>query len=467
VRRAARLCAAVAALLLLPSLAAARTAPADNSWLAFGHDPQITNYVDARVWTTAAGRKLATAWTAELDGGIVASPLVAQIAGGVPAVFVATEGGEVAALSVADGSLLWKRSLGSVDTGGCGTWGVTSTGAVDIARGLLYVANADGYVHALSLATGDEAPGWPLQVTDRPTTEYVWGGLRILHDTLYVPFASYCDEPDANGVPAEGRLDAIDLADPSAPPAVFDPAPGPDDLAGVWGWGGVTVAPGGLSIYTGVGNSASGSEIDGYGESLVQLTPDLGMVLGSSRPFVPTEPVDTDIGASPVIFKVPGCPTFAALNSKSGSLYVWWAAAIGAGPVAAIPLSDGVSAFVGEPSYSPRTRMLYDAGATFIRGGVTVGAGVIALRVTAACRFVPAWTRVLGRGSQPPPLVAGDVVFAAGGEPGDFAALDARTGAVLQKVSTGGATTWAPAIEARGTIFAGDLNGKLYAFRPH
>ena len=464
-RGAACLCAALAALLVVP-LAGAQSQPADNSWLAFGHDPQLTNSVDARAWTTAAGRKLATAWTAELDGGIVASPLVAQVPGGVPAVFVATEGGEVAAFSVADGSLLWKTELGSVDTGGCGTWGVTSTGAIDTARNLLYVANADGYVHALSLATGDEAPGWPVQVTDRPTTEYVWGGLRILRDTLYVPFASYCDEPDENGVSAVGRLDALSLAEPASTPATFEPAARANDLAGVWGWGGITVAPDGRSIYTGIGNSSSDSEVDGYGESLVQLTPDLGTVLGWNRPFVPTEPIDTDLGASPVIFKVPGCPTLAALNSKSGSLYVWWAAAIGAGPVASLPLSDGVDAFVGEPSWSPRTKLLYDAGATFTRGGTKIGAGVIALRVTRDCTFKPVWSRVVGAGSQPPPLVAGDVVVASGGTPGDFVALDARTGTVLQRVSTGGATTWGPAIEARGTIFAGDASGTLYAFRP-
>jgi hypothetical protein len=448
------------------ALAAAKPTP-DLSWLAFGRDGQITNFVDSRAWTTAAARRLTAAWTADAGGAIVASPLAVQIPGGVPAVFVATESGTVAAYSVADGSVLWKRNLGSVDAGSCGTWGITSTGAVDLTRGLLYVANADGYVHALALATGAEASGWPVQITGRPTVEYVWGGLRILRDTLYVPIASYCDEPDENGVPAEGRLDAIALDDPAAPPAQFVPAGAPESLAGIWGWGGVSVSVDGASIYTGVGNSApEPDENAGFGESLVQLTPDLAMVLASNRPFVPTEPVDTDIGASPVIFRVPGCPRFAALNSKSGSLYVWWAAAIGAGPVFSIPLSDGINAFVGEPSWSPRTRMLYDAGATFIHNGTRLGAGIIALRVTHACSFKPVWSRVLGDGSQPPPLVAGDVVFAAGGTPGDFSALDARTGAVLKRVSTGGATTWAPSIEVRGMIFAGDTDGRLYALRP-
>lgn len=88
--RGARLFAAVAALVLVSSAHAAVAPAPDASWLAFGHDPQITNFVAAPGYTTAAGRRLATAWTADLDGGIVASPLSAPIPAGGNAVFVAT-----------------------------------------------------------------------------------------------------------------------------------------------------------------------------------------------------------------------------------------------------------------------------------------------------------------------------------------------------------------------------------------
>lgn len=457
---------ALAAALLAFSPSAAAKPLADSSWTSFGHDDQLTNFTDAPGFTVAAAKRLEEAWTATLDGPVVASPLVASIAGGGPAVFVATEAGSVYALSAADGTLLWRRSFGSVEAGrGCGTWGITSTGVVDRASGLLYVANADGLVHALALASGAEAPGWPVRVTDRPATEYVWGGLRIAGGRLLVPLASYCDEPDADGVPAEGRLVGIPLVDPAAPPAVFDPAPGYGNLAGIWGWGGVSIAPDGSALYTGVGNSEpEPDETQGYGESLVELTPDLATVIASSRPFTPGGPVDTDLGGAPVIFRPVGCPALAAVNSKSGSLYVWRLGDLAAGPVLALPVSDGVDAFVGEPSWSPRTGMLYDAGATFERAGRPLGAGILALRITPACGLRAVWSAVAGEGSQPPPLVAGDVVFAAGGS-GGYEALNAREGSVLWRFSTGDAPTWGPLVEARDTVFAGDLAGRVYAFR--
>jgi outer membrane protein assembly factor BamB len=381
--------------------------------------------------------------------------------------FVATEAGTVYALRPRDGSVVWRHSFSPVDTGGCGSWGITSTGAVDFARGLLYVANADGYVHALSLSSGEEASGWPVQVITRTTTEYVWGALRIVAGRLVVPVASYCDEPDAAGVPAEGRLVAIALDDPTATPLAFDPAPGFGNLAGVWGWGGVSVSPDRSLIYTGVGNSApEPDEVLGYGESLVALTPDLGRVAAWSRPFVPSGPVDTDLGAAPVIFEPRGCPTLAALNSKSGSLYLWRLSQLAGGPIQSVPLSDGIHAFVGEPSWSPRTQTLYDAGATFLRGGVRLGSGIMALHVGFGCRLEPTWSAVLGDGSQPPPLVAGDVVFGAGGSSGGYEAHAAKNGVLLWRFATPGARTWAPLIAASGAAYAADTSGAVYAFQP-
>src|SRR5205809_3402330 len=43
------------------------------------------------------------------------------------------------------------------------------------------------------------------------------------------------------------------------------------------------------------------------------------------------------------------------------------------------------------------------------RGGVT------AFRVGAGCTFVPVWRTVVGAGTQPPPVVVGDMLFAVGG----------------------------------------------------
>ena len=140
-----------------------------------------------------------------LDGSLVAAPLAATLRGGKPRVYFATEAGSVYALDAATGAVVWERRLGAVDTIGCGSFGVSSTGAIDRSRGVLYVANADGYVYGLSLASGADVAGWPVRVTARPRTEYVWGGLRIVAGHLVVPLASYCDASDADSLSSDRR----------------------------------------------------------------------------------------------------------------------------------------------------------------------------------------------------------------------------------------------------------------------
>jgi hypothetical protein len=318
-------------------------------------------------------------------------------------------------------------------------------------------------LHALSLRDGSEAAGWPVQVVRRRRTEYAWGGLRLVGSTLYVPVASYCDAPDRLGRPAEGRLEAYDVGQPSAPPRVFDPVPGPDNLGGVWGWGGVSVSVDGNALYTGVGNAEPDVD-EGDSDSMVELSADLSETFGVNRPIASGDGLDADLGAAPVLFKPNACPALLAANDKSGDLLVWRQDALAEGPYARIPLSDGEDAFVGAPSWSPRTQMLYDSTATAESAGTRLD-GTMALKVTAKCGFTKRWFTATGDGSQPQPLVAGDLVADTGGLTGGFAVERAATGVVVWRYPTPAATI-APLIEAGGELIGGDTSGRLYAFRP-
>ena len=53
--------------------------------------------------------------------------------------------------------------------------------------------------------------------------------------------------------------------------------------------------------------------------------------------------------------------------------------------------------------------MLYDSTATAMKAGDRL-VGTIALKVTATCRFTKQWFTATGDGTQPEPLVAGDLV---------------------------------------------------------
>jgi outer membrane protein assembly factor BamB len=438
------------------------SAPApDASWLAFGHDAQITGSTPAPAFTSKV-KGFTLAWQAKLDGGVMASPLAAPVAGLGLLVYAATAKGSVYAVKP-NGTVLWQRSLGTVvSDGNCGTYGINSTGAIDAKHGLLYVVGATGMLHALRLADGSDAPGWPVRVLTRTRSEYIWGGLRLVGDRLYVPVASYCDAPNRRGVPAEGRLFAYDAGSPGSAPESFDPVPGPNNLGGIWGWGGVASTAAGDALYTGVGNAEPDLD-NGYSDSMVELTPDLSEVVASDRPESAVPGEDTDLGAAPVLFHPQGCPAALAANAKSGELLVWRQQSLGRGPSARIPLSDGVSAFVGAPSWSSRTQMLYDSGVTQLKAGKRI-VGTIALKVNAKCGFTPKWFVAAGNGAQPQPLVAGDLVATTGGFGGDFLVVRAATGVVVWHFDTPAATV-SPLIEAGGLLVGGDMSGALYAFR--
>lgn len=442
------------------------------AWLGYGGNPQLTNDVAASAFTPRNVARTKLAWSVHLDGAVVASPLSARVSINgrwTQVVYVSTEGGSVYALSARDGRTIWRRTFPTATTDACGTYGFSSTGAIDLERGLIYEAGADGSVHALDLQTGEERAPWPLSLLERPLYEYIWGGLQLIDGRLYVPVASYCDEPDQHGVAAEGRLVAVDPTSAGVT-ATFDPVPGFGNLGGIWGWGGVAAEPDGSVLYTGVGNSyvhsdTCGCEVDdaGYGDRIVALTPDLSTVLASNKPVdVPPEG-DEDFGAAPLVFQPRGCPPLLAAKNKLGHLYVWRRDRIADGPIADFPLGDATAAFVGAPSYDA-------ARGTFFVSQVTVhgrgtGYGIAAFAAGTGCALHQIWRSTIGAGDQPPPLVVGDIVFDSRGGSGGFGALSAVNGHQLWSFPTK-AQTISPLIEADGVLFGGDVDGNVYAFRP-
>ena len=467
-------CLAVATFAVFPGAShsdrAARRLAEPEAWLAYGHDGQLTNFVRSASLTSATAGRLRLAWSTKLDGAVVASPLYAEVSGIGRIVLFETEAGTVYALRPTTGAVLWKKTLGTMKpAAGCGTWGLSSTGAIDLRRGVVYAISADGLLHALLLRSGADKPGWPIAITSaRSDVEYVWGGLRLLRNTLYVPVASYCDAPGADGIPAEGRLVGVDVTR-AKEVSRFDPVKGYGNLGGIWGWGGVSVDPKGQTLFTGVGNSTvydprCDCEVDtvGYGNSIVKLTPSL-RPLGWNRPKPYVSTGDYDFGASPLLFRPEGCPALAAANSKLGVMYVWNRDLLKNGPIFRKALGDGLAPFIGQPSYAPPLRMLFESHVLVTSGGKKAGDAVAAFSVESKCKFRLRWRTVVGVGSEPPPLVVGDVVVAAGGDGGGYTALAARSGRVLWRFKTAAATL-APVIAAGGRVFAADYGGVARAF---
>jgi outer membrane protein assembly factor BamB len=106
--------------------------------------------------------------------------------------------------------------------------------------------------------------------------------------------------------------------------------------------------------------------------------------------------------------------------------------------------------------------MLYDGGTTAVVHGKRV-VGTTAIAVKTGCTFAKRWFEAAGAGTEPQPLVAGGLVFTAGGDTGGFSAYRAGTGVAVWHYPTGSPAV-SPLILAGSEVVGGDDGGDVYAF---
>jgi len=157
-------------------------------------------------------------FTTKLKGSIYAQPLVWE-----GTVIATTEKADAYGIDAATGAIRWQRSFGTAfksSTIGCTdlkpNLGSTSTPVIDPETGTLYMttrletgkkggkmANAHWFLQALSASTGEELPGFPVEIQGTPynTPEIPFNeafqeqrpGLLLLEGVVYAAFASDCD----------------------------------------------------------------------------------------------------------------------------------------------------------------------------------------------------------------------------------------------------------------------------------
>jgi glucose dehydrogenase len=144
---------------------------------------------------------LKQAWSVDLGGHINTAAMVAN---GVDAkgttadvAYVGTEHGGFFAIDIKDGHILWKKQFPTQHIECAespdGIFGISAAAVIDPDDKRVYVAAADGKVHALDLSTGAEAPGWPVVVAEDSKTDFVWGATTLWKQRLYVGTASHCE----------------------------------------------------------------------------------------------------------------------------------------------------------------------------------------------------------------------------------------------------------------------------------
>ncbi len=453
------------------------TALTNVDWDGFGYDLQRTGYNpnESAVGVANIGtvHKL---WSTNVGSPMVGEPVVAAgvpVAGQPINVLYAGSGGSYFyAINASTGATIWKvpmvPSSYSCD-GGSSNFGVEGTPAIDRATSRIYLADGQNNVHALDLATGTEAQGWPINIADvTPDHNFVYGGLTFnpSNQTLYVGTSSTCDI-----VPYTGRLTAINTTTAGIV-NTFYPAQQPNLGGGVWGLGGASIDPTTNNVFIAVGNSTGSSQTTGFSEQVVELNANLSTVIAHNLPTLPASS-DADFGATPLLFQPPGCPPLAAAVNKSGVFVLYNRSNIGAGPTQEIAMSipSDNGDFIGVPAYDPVTQFVY-VGLPSTYGIYTPGIGAFRMQ---GCTLNPApvWSQTFGPDGaivntdvpRSAITIANGVVYISDWSADTEFAFNAATGTQLWTTAL---TSYGfpGTVVADGIVYVSDIAGNVTAWGP-
>jgi hypothetical protein len=424
-----------------------------NDYVTFGYDNQRDVFnPNSTTITPAALANVHLAWQAPLGGGdynTQTQPMLAtQIAGHAGVLFVGGGSGNVYGYDALSGALLWTRNTGqeqfTCENNYAAYFGVGGSVAYDPASRSLYaVGNGNASPNAVasnSLYHLDGASGAILGQVNFAPASAGWPSLDFSHTSVtlgsnglaYVGTSATCDISSWRGRIAAVSVPSMTLANTFFP--VWNGTSQPWGGGGVWGWGGVSLDFSG-NVLTGIGNTDDGStthgsivapfvrapaEYSGLGDAFIKVSPDLSTLVDSHHP-IPVSAyggiaADLDLNGTPAVFRPngTGCNPMAALQAKSGSLYLYDTTRIGSGLVGQYQLapSSYADGFLGGPAFSPATGLLY-AGVSSSSGSL-YPPGMIAINPGCGSPSV-AWHSAFGPDSYPSGIARSVPAVSAGG----------------------------------------------------
>ena len=422
--------------LTLPSGPGTSVPGAVNSdWTTYHRDNARTGYLAG----LADPRRLTSAWSARLDGPVYGEPLVVG-----DRVLVATEADSLYALALRGGQVQWHTKVGEpvplsdLPCGNIDPLGITGTPVYDPATGLVFaVAEVRGPAHLLvgvDARTGQvrvRRSADPPNADPRPHQQRA--ALAVSDGKVYVAYGGLLgDCGDYRGkvvaFRTDGRGPMLEYQVPTS------------REGGIWGASGPALDGQGR-LYVTVGNGAATGGAWDHSDSVLRLSPDLGL----EDAFAPTQwpadnASDADLGSTgPVLLQ--GGLVFA--NGKSGIGYLLDASHLGGigGQLAARPVCPafGGAAAVGTTVYVPCTDGLRQ---------VNAGPGG---------RLEPGWRALPSVSGSP--VVGGHTVYSLDASGGVLYALDSDTGSVRTSAPVGQSSRFATPTLAGGLVVVGTLTG--------
>ena len=303
---------------------------AGGDWTRFGYDAMRSNSGPATTGITAATVRRLARQQVQLDGTVDSSPIYLRgvpVSGGTHDVFVVTTTyGKTIAVDAANGRILWRFTPGGYDSWAGSHQITNATPVADPGRRFVFAVSPDGRIHKLALATGREAPGWPVTITRDPTHEKIAPSLNLARNLVLAATGGYIGDAP----PYQGHVVAIDASTGrivnvwnslcSNRRGLIEPSSCPESGSAIWARSGVVVDPatGNLLVATGDGRWDGGIH---WGDSVLMLTPRAGRLLqnwtpGDQRAL---EEGDVDLGSTAPALLGSG---LAVQGGKDGTLRV-------------------------------------------------------------------------------------------------------------------------------------------------
>ncbi|MGA2469378.1 MAG: hypothetical protein ABSG64_01640 [Solirubrobacteraceae bacterium] len=283
-------------------------APLLTSWPEFGLNPQRTNATDDATGITAANVTALHLHKVTLPGTVDSSPIFlhdVDVDGTVEdAVIVTTSYGITLAIDPVAGKILWTFTPGGISAW-AGTYQITVASPIaDPSDQYVYATSPDGFVHKLSVASGQEAAGWPVRITPLPAREKLTASLGIADGELLATTGGYIGDTP----PYVGHIVAINLATGHIDHVfntlcadrhmIIQPSTCSASDSAILSRSGPVVLPGAKRVLIATGNAPYNGTTD-FGDSLIELTlPGLRL----RQAFTPTDQAmlnasDTDEGS--------------------------------------------------------------------------------------------------------------------------------------------------------------------------
>jgi outer membrane protein assembly factor BamB len=406
------------------------------NWPAYLHGPaHSSDNAAAQTISPATAATMTKAWTwepakATMAGqpwGLLASPTVVN-----GRIYIGADTGVFYALDEATGHVIWHHFLGFVPTLTCGSLGIVATATVapDPVTGALtvYVAGGDGYLYALSAATGQTEWRSVIAIPSTTVSDYYdWSSPTVVSKRIYVGVSSNCDSPLV-----AGGLKEYDQASGSLL-ATYQTYPGHSVAPSIWSSAAVNTSA--RTVFVTTGNGPGGDSV-----SVVRLSADSLARQDAWQVPAGQHGSDSDFGGSPTLFSATIGGTSTAMVgacNKDGIYYSWRQDNLHAGPA--------WQRTVGAPYTSgPQcdAAAIWDRKHLFVAGNKTTINGVTypgSIRMINPATGAYLWQRGLAGPPIGSPTLDGAGVLAvtAYSKTGLLVLLNAATGAVIRTVSVG------------------------------